>query len=233
MRLVVLGTGTGVGKTWLTQDLARAFGARHHPVLALKPIETGFPLSNSLEPVPGSDAAQLEAATFHVEHPRPHPLFALRAGVSPHLAAEREGRAIELSAILPWLAAAERVLGDAPGITLIETAGGVFSPLSLHASNYDLAATLDPAVWLLVAPDRLGVLHDVAATLTAMSARGRGPDLLALLPPSTADASTGSNLRELKRLQPQLTVIAHRPSSDALPLTDSALLSELLPRLRR
>ncbi|HEX2878719.1 MAG TPA: dethiobiotin synthase [Polyangiaceae bacterium] len=233
MRIVVLGTGTSVGKTWLTQDLAKGLGARHCPVLALKPVETGFPLADDRGPVAGSDAAQLESVMFHVQHPRPHPLYALPEGLSPHLAAERHGRHIELGAIESWISEAERAPGQRPFASLIETAGGVFSPLSLQATNYDLALALGASLWLLVAPDRLGVLHDVAATVSAMCSRGRGPDLLALLPPSTVDASTGSNLRELKRLHPELTVVAHRPASESAPRTDSELLSAVRARLSR
>jgi dethiobiotin synthetase len=170
---------------------------------------------------------------FHVEHPRPHPLYALPEGLSPHLAAEREGRHIELSAVESWLSEAEQAMRLRPFATVIETAGGVFSPLTLQATNYDLALSLGESLWLLVAPDRLGVLHDVSATVSAMGTRGRGPDLLALLPPSTADASTGSNLRELKRLHPELTVIAHRPAREAAPHTDSELLTAVRARLLR
>jgi dethiobiotin synthetase len=215
----VLGTGTGVGKTVLSVELAKRLQAKDRPVLALKPIETGFPPSADRRPMPGSDAAQLEAATFHVEHPRPHPLHAFRLGISPHLAAERSGQFIELAAVLEWVAAAEQGATTAKRpLTLVETAGGAFSPLNPKATNCDLALALKGDLWLLVAPDRLGVLHDVAATLGAMAQRGRLPDLVFVAPAPGPDASTGSNAEELRRLHAPIPVMGHGLSSD--PVSD-------------
>jgi dethiobiotin synthetase len=76
----------------------------------------------------------------------------------------------------------------------------VFSPLSPTEVNFDLALALEPAAWVLVAADALGVLHDVSATLQAMRARGRIPDHVVLSGAREADASTGSNATELAGL---------------------------------
>lgn len=225
MRVVILGTGTAVGKTCVTCDLARGLQSPEHPVLALKPIETGFAPSDDGRPLSGSDAAQLEAAAFHVQHPRPHPLYALRDGLSPHLAAEHDGRSIDAEAIQLWLGQAEQRASATSLITLIETAGGVFSPLSPTTRNCDLALALQADLWLLVAPDRLGVLHDVAATLGALPPRGRGVDCLVVVPSAIADASTGSNAQQLRRLHPGLPVIAHSPNRVGCAPTDCELVS--------
>jgi dethiobiotin synthetase len=83
---------------------------------------------------------------------------------------------------------------------LLETAGGAFSPLSSRTTNRDLATILEPAIWVLVASDSLGVLHDVRATLTALDAVGRRPDFLVLSQARDADSSTGTNERELRRV---------------------------------
>src|SRR6202000_2887278 len=83
---------------------------------------------------------------------------------------------------------------------IIETAGGVFSPLSPAKTNFDLALALEPALWVLVAADSLGVLHDVSATLQAMRARKRAPDHVILSGAREPDASTGPNAAELQAL---------------------------------
>ena len=83
---------------------------------------------------------------------------------------------------------------------VIETAGGVFSPLTESLTNFDLARCLGAAQWVLVAPDRLGVLHDVASTLQAMKSLGRSPDWLVLSASAPPDSSTGTNGAELQRL---------------------------------
>jgi dethiobiotin synthetase len=223
MRVILLGTGTDVGKTRVATDLACGLQDLGYPVLALKPIETGFSARDDLAPASGSDAAQLEAVTFHVKQPRPHPRYALSEGISPHLAAERARQRIDLDEVQRWLSEAEQTAGVPAITTLIETAGGLLSPLAVRDGsavlrNVDLASALAAQLWLLVAPDRLGVLHDVAATLCALTlcaltSSTRTPDCLVLVPPKSPDASTGSNATELRRLHPELPVFAHSPGA--------------------
>jgi dethiobiotin synthetase len=107
---------------------------------------------------------------------------------------------------------------------LVETAGGALSPLSARLTNVDLALALSPAIWILVAPDALGALHDVRATLLAMKAIARAPDYLVLSACRAADASVGTNARELER------VGLPRPIA-TLP-RDSASMASLAPLVR-
>src|SRR6185295_10740430 len=137
---------------------------------------------------------------FHVKHPRPHPLYAFPDPVTPSLAARREGQSIDPEAVTSWVDRVRSHPAGEPATLVIETAGGVFSPLSASLTNFDLARCLGPAQWVLVAPDRLGVLHDVASTLQAMKSLGRSPDWLVLSAPVQADSSTGTNFAELRRL---------------------------------
>jgi dethiobiotin synthetase len=76
----------------------------------------------------------------------------------------------------------------------------VFSPLGHAKTNLALAELLEPALWILIAPDRLGVLHDVTATLQAMRTLSRIPDFILLSQGAPTDESTGSNAGELTRL---------------------------------
>jgi dethiobiotin synthase len=185
VRVVILGTGTNVGKTYVTACLAEALRSTCR-VLALKPVETG------VGPHEMGDAGVIATAAGHDpllspwRFPRP---------VSPHLVAREAGIEIVPAEVAAWVAAAEQRWQ--PQVTLIESAGGALSPLSPSATNTDLAAGLGPALWLLVAPDALGVLHDVRATLAALSRR---PDALLLSSARPADESTGSNAVELERL---------------------------------
>lgn len=193
-RLVLLGTGTSVGKTYVGVALARALRARSLAVLALKPVESGVP-SGAL----GEDALSLADAAGH---PVPAGTTFLRDPLSPHLAAEREGRPLELDELARWVSNTEAEFRSAhpSGWTLVETAGGVFSPLTRQATNFDLALELGRARWVLVAPDALGVIHELTATLEAMRARGRAPDLVVLNASRAPDSSTGANAPELARL---------------------------------
>lgn len=200
-RIVVLGTGTGVGKTYFTVALARALaGPRSDPVLAIKPVETGLPKCPGAREA--TDAIRLAEAST-VEGPSPHPLFGFPDPISPHLAARRAGRPISLRSVASWVARAERDIalrGIALRWTIVETAGGALSPLIRSASNVDLATALDPAIVILVAPDALGVLHDMRATLAALALEGRVPDFVVLSAARRSDPSTGTNAAELARL---------------------------------
>lgn len=209
-RVAIIGTGTGVGKTHLGVALLRALAAEGLSVAGLKPIESGVGAGVT-------DAQLLDAAsTFHVKHSPP---FAFAAPVSPHLAAEREGMAITLAPVMAWVALSEAAW------TLIETAGGLLSPISLTLTNLDLVAALQPDAVVLVAPDRLGVLHDVSATLFAY--RKLAPQLpepvLVLQAPALPDESTTTNPKELIRLGVTREVITFlRAEPNETPVIESA-----------
>ncbi|MEO7038104.1 MAG: dethiobiotin synthase [Polyangiaceae bacterium] len=199
---MILGAGTGVGKTRVSVALLRALTDRGHATLGLKPVESGV-LGTANNP-PGSDAASLADAASHRTTLR-SPLYALRDPVSPHLAARNQGLGIKLASIQNWVREAETavtplVSSDSAFWSVIETAGGVFSPLADRATNFELGLALDPAIWILVAADALGVLHDLSATLQAMRARSRGPDHVVLSAAREPDASTGCNNAELDTL---------------------------------
>ena len=198
LRLVVLGTGTDVGKTHVACELALAARAEFESVIALKPIETGVP-----EDSVAADATALWAATGR-DPAAPAPSYSFVPPISAHLAAREAGASIKATVVREWVESQERrfhASGSRDSITIIETAGGAFSPLARGMTNLDLAGALEPCRWLLVAPDALGVLHDVTATLMAMVTAARRPDMVVLSAARPPDASTGSNAGELRRLE--------------------------------
>lgn len=193
-RVVVLGTGTEVGKSHVTAALARSLREGGDPTVALKPVETGAPFE--------------DARRFDVENPfrvQPHPRIALDAPISPHLAAREAGVRIELEVITTWcdaqeLALCDNMLPHARAWSLIETAGGALSPLAPGLRNFELMRALAPDQVILVARDALGVLSAVDTTLVALRALGREPDWVVLSASGAADASTGRNAEELASL---------------------------------
>jgi len=202
--IVVLGTGTEIGKTHATEACLIALaGAPHHPLLAhrparleaigLKPIESG-PADEH------SDAARLARVSRAPSRPMP---YSLPTPVSPHLAAALAGRTVDLTVVRQWVDEHDAFL------RFVETAGAAFSPLNPHQTNADLARSLAPSAIVLVAPDRLGVLHDVTATMAGLRALAPGlPRPRVCLMPSTVDASTGRNAEELRRLRIADSVVA-------------------------
>lgn len=186
-RIVIAGTGTEIGKTHAAVALVSALTQTGLVTVGLKPIETGVP-----RPEP-SDSARLALVSSHPPAPPP---YAFPDPVSPHLAARRAGAPIQLNVIDRWIA------GHQAQVLVIETAGGLFSPVSDTWTNLDLVRQLAPQTFLLVAPDRLGVLHDLRACITA--ARSLAPELpqagVVLQAPPTPDTSTGTNAAEIERL---------------------------------
>jgi dethiobiotin synthetase len=186
MRIVVVGTGTEIGKTHVTTCLLAHARKQGRRMAAYKPVATG---------VEGrcDDADQHAAALGSAPLP---PTFAYRRPVSPHLAAREEGRPIDLAVIR------RRADEIASGMetVIIEAAGGLFSPLGETITNVDLVHQLQPAAVVLVAPDRLGVLHDLGACLVAARARGVVVSAIVLSAPATPDDSTGTNAAEVERI---------------------------------
>lgn len=182
--VAVVGTGTDVGKTHVGAALARAFRTLGHAVDAWKPVASG--VSSGV----GEDATLLAEGAGT---PARSPAHVFEPPISPHLAARRAGVSLSAAA----LAAQARRGGD---VLIVETAGGLYSPLSGRETNADLVRALRPDRTLLVAPDRLGVLHDVVATLRAARADGVLLSVVALSAVASPDASSGTNAEELRRL---------------------------------
>jgi dethiobiotin synthetase len=197
--VVVSGTGTEIGKTHVSEAILLTWRAQGVRAVGVKPVESG--VVTSAPPGAGgppvrspqdSDAARLaRASAFHVKpfgYVFPDP-------ISPHLAARRQRTTIRPEPIVEGV----RALLPAADVVLVELPGGLFSPLAEGLFNADLAAGLQPDALLLVAPDRLGVLHEVVASTRAATTAKLRVDGIVLVAPDQGDASTGSNAGELAR----------------------------------
>jgi dethiobiotin synthetase len=184
--IVVSGTGTHVGKTHVSVALLLAWRASRDAarVVGLKPIETGV-----VDPERSDAASLTRASSFHVKHSG----YALAPALSPHLAARQAGVLIDVTAIATWI---QRVRNEADAI-VVELPGGLFTPIGIRLHNVDLAVALEPDLLILVAPDRLGVLHDVVSVARATSTTHARIDGVILSAPEQPDPSTGLNAAEL------------------------------------
>ncbi|MCL2723453.1 MAG: dethiobiotin synthase [Polyangiaceae bacterium] len=228
--VVVSGTGTEIGKTHLSAALIRAWvrrleamGRADAKVAGVKPIETGVAEGTLF----GADGETLaSASTFHVKQFPPPFLFA--RPVSPHLAARIEGRVIDFAVILEWVA---RIRTEADGV-LVELPGGLFSPLTENPTrtNADLARDLAPDAVVLVAQDRLGVLHDLGATVRAAQTDGLSISGILLSAPANADSSTGDNTAEVP-LVTSVPVLAALPRARASELERNPVFTRALGML--
>ena len=187
--LLITGTDTGVGKTWVGRALSHALVAAGRKVVAVKPVETGCDSAAShLE-----DGALLAAATGQAE-PR-SALFRFAAPVAPALAAEREGQAIDLDALVLQIEG----VSQGAEVLLVEGAGGLLAPITWEWTVVDLARSLGAAA-LVVAADRLGTINHTQLTLSALELAGIDLVGVVLTPPVTPDESTGTNAGAIERL---------------------------------
>jgi dethiobiotin synthetase len=183
-RVAVVGTGTEIGKTHVSCALLQAWCRRGLDVRGFKPVESGWDPEKS-------DAAMLSRAGGHGLIV---PSFALRDPVSPHLAARREGVEIALGRVT------RELQGLGGTILLIETAGGLLSPLGVGKANLDLVVACEVDEVVLVASNRLGVLHDVRACLLALEGLNGVRRHVVLSAGVQGDASTTSNADEIVAL---------------------------------
>ena len=156
--IFVVGTDTGVGKTFVAAALCRALRQAGRPVAGLKPYESGC------RPT-AKDAAALER---EAQSGLPLSLrcpFRYRAAIAPAIAAEQEGR------VDPIGAAVKVVLRAAQGrFLIVESAGGLASPVSKSATNLDLAVALGLPC-LLIGRNALGTLSQISLAVEALRAR--------------------------------------------------------------
>jgi dethiobiotin synthetase len=215
--VVVSGTATGIGKTHFAAALLLAARQRVARVAGIKPVESG--VNGRVE----SDASTLSRySSFHVK-----PFgYALPEAVSPHLAARRAGIRIEMANLEVGIAGAR---ADAD-LVVVELAGGLFSPLSDGILNADLPARCAADDLLLVAPDRLGALHDVLATVRAADAMGLCVGAIVMMAPALRDASTGSNADELARFLP-IPVLVGFPRAPIEDLIDLPAMTVIVERV--
>jgi dethiobiotin synthetase len=206
MRLVVLGTDTGVGKTHLGCALLQALRQAGTTVAASKPVESGAASADgSLTP---ADAIALRAAAGNTVPLDVVCPWAMPRPVTPAEELERNAPDVRLEDLVE---AARRATRGAR-VGLVETAGGVHSPLVGVATSVDLAAQLR-APALLVTRDRLGT---ISATSTAIQAiRAAGVSLIGCVLNRWVDApeddvSVRTNAAWLARMHPDVPVFSVR-----------------------
>lgn len=160
-RLVVIaGTGTEIGKTWFAERLIESARARGLRVAARKPAQS-YSSSDAV-----TDADMLaKASGEEVEQVCPRHRW-YPVPMAPPMAADSLGRErIELARLIEEL----RWSSDTE-LAVVETAGGLCSPMAHDGDNLALIHQLQPACVILVADAGLGTLNAVRLCLHALGA---------------------------------------------------------------
>ncbi len=172
LRLVICGTDTDVGKTVVSALFVQGLEATYW-----KPVQSGTEGGGDRQRV--IDLLDLPEKRLHSE------AYAFQAPVSPHWAAEREGRCIDPEQLkLPAI--------DEP--LVVETAGGLMVPITRHWLQIQQLQRWQLPV-VLVARSELGTLNHTLLSLEAL--RRRNIPILGLVINGPSHADNPRTLHEL------------------------------------
>ena len=158
--IFITATGTDVGKTFVVASLIRLLRQMGRTVDAIKPIVSGYDATLAAASDPGVliGALGLPFSPEAVERVSP---WRFRAAVAPDLAARREGRSIDVDAVVAYCQGAIERRRD---ILLIEGVGGIMVPLDEHRTILDVMMALRVPLILVTGSYRGTISH----TLTAL-----------------------------------------------------------------
>ncbi|MGD9545516.1 MAG: dethiobiotin synthase [Methylocystis sp.] len=191
-RFVIVGTDTGVGKTIVSAAIVGALNASYW-----KPVQAGLDGetdSQTVARLSGAPAERILAEAWRLRRP-----------ASPHLAARDEGVEIAAAALTPPSC-------DAP--LIIETAGGVMTPLSDRALTIDVLERWRLPV-ILVARTSLGTINHSLLTLEAL--RRRAIPIVGIVFSGEADADAQHAIETIGGAR----ILGRLPRLD--PLTEKTL----------
>ncbi len=158
--IFITATGTDVGKTFVVASLIRLLRQMGRSVDAIKPIVSGYDATLAAASDPGVliGALGLPLSPEAVDHVSP---WRFRAAVAPDLAARREGRSIDVDAVVAYCQDAIEHRRD---ILLIDGVGGIMVPLDEHRTILDVMMALCVPLILVTGSYRGTISH----TLTAL-----------------------------------------------------------------
>lgn len=157
----IIGTNTGVGKTFVTVQLLKTFNAMGYSTLGLKPIASGAEILKGQ--LRNDDALQLQqASSVKLPYEQINP-FCFEPPISPNIAAEQAHQPLSVS----QLASKITPCLDKADICLIETAGGLMVPLNDLETQADLIKAMGLPV-ILVVGMTLGCLNHTLLTIAAL-----------------------------------------------------------------
>jgi dethiobiotin synthetase len=163
--VLVCGTATEVGKTWVCDALLRALRSRGCTVAARKPAHSIDIDTVGVRLGGPTDAERLAAASGEDPETVCPPFRSYHRAMAPPMAAEALGLPpFSVSDLMD-----ETVWPPEPvQVGLVETAGGVRSPQAADGDTTDVVLALAPDVVILVADAGLGTINGVRMSMDAL-----------------------------------------------------------------
>lgn len=189
--IFVVGTDSGVGKTFFACGLVAALIMENKSAIALKPIETG------LADVERSDAYLLSRASKRKLDEVI--LYKFKNPLAPLVAAELESKKIDFEKLKGW------ILEKAKGYeyVLVETAGGLMVPIAEDSTYLDLIVQIGASA-MIIARNQLGVINHTLLTYQALASKGVQTLGVILNEPDGPDHSSETNPSVISRFIPAL-----------------------------
>ena len=190
----VTGSGTEIGKTYVSAAILTAARAQGRSVSPVKPLMSGF----SAGELGASDAGILAAACGL--QPTPETigdicLHSFEPPLAPNVAAREAGVKIDEDRLIHF--AKERI-PPPPALTLVEGAGGVMSPATDTLLQLDLAVRLElPAI--LVTASYLGAVSHTLSAVAALENAGVPIAAIVISQPRADEGDPDEFLPELAR----------------------------------
>ena len=156
-KLFISGTGTDVGKTFVTENLIYLLKAKGFTVSPYKPIETGCKKNKSkLIPSDASKFHKLIDKEIDIDLINP---YRFQQPISPNRAIRLANKKIFIDDYI-----GRSKLLPKNDYLIVEGAGGLYSPISTDGYNIDLIKKMKiPTV--LVAKDEIGVINNILLNL--------------------------------------------------------------------
>jgi dethiobiotin synthetase len=193
--VVVTGTDTEVGKTYVGARLLERMRLRGLSCAGIKPVESGCDGATDEDGVLLARAAQQDEPLAALQR--------LRAPLAPPVAAQLEG--VELRPEM-WRHTVATACA-ANRIVLVEGAGGLLSPLTWEETTLSFAREWDAPV-LVVAANQLGVLNHLHLTLSVLNYAKVSVLGVVFNAPQASDTSTKANVASFQRTAPTVPVVS-------------------------
>jgi len=165
--IFITATGTDVGKTFVAASLIGHLRQLGRLVDAIKPVVSGFDPAQASASDSGVLLHALGLPVTPQEIDRISP-WRFSAALSPDLAAQREGRSIDVDAVIAFCRTA---IDQRRDILLIEGVGGIMVPLDDQRTVLDVMMALQLPL-ILVTGSYLGTISHTLTAVDALFRRG-------------------------------------------------------------
>ncbi|GAC1470919.1 MAG: hypothetical protein NVSMB9_16520 [Isosphaeraceae bacterium] len=204
--ILVVGTDTGVGKTYIGSLMVREMSAVGLRVGVLKPVETGVPSTgNSWRPGDASSLLEARGGGVPIERVA---LLTFEEPLAPCVAARRGGQLLVQERIECAVQEALEWWAERADVMVVEGVGGLLCPLAEGTTVADLALRLDYPL-LIVARRGLGTLNHVLLTVEAARLRSLrvAGVVLNRLEADEGSVAEKTNAEELARRLPGVAIV--------------------------